>query len=488
MRELRRKVLVPVFTLTEICDEADLRAIERSIKKWKGRAALTYHFRSVINPVEGTGFNYNLLPVVLDRNSVPWDLGMLFILSRLEHETHPDMTSIHSLADGLGAFREWLDDQKDGDDLLLKFPKMKQQRPTYRYNGFLRRKIYAGEISPTTGNRHMGTVVAFYRWMMDEKLFEPENEPWQERSYRLALKNAKGFSVTKRVASTDVRIATPKTDDPFDGFIQDGGKLRPLPENEQRWVMEAADALGNPEMYLFLLFMILTGARIQTVGTLRVRHFTQDKVAFSRALSGDGEVFKLKIGPGTGIDTKNDKNMVLQVPRSLYETLRAYALSARATRRRTVAPGGECVDQYLFLTQQGGPYYTAKAEARRFDPDLKRRHQKSGGTVRQFIKDFLIPYVRKHHAQKFHFRIHDLRASYGMNQTDIQMALVQKGILTLRKARTNVMALMGHASSDTTDRYLDYRKQMDAAYAAINGYGDQVRAWIDGAMKGMSSE
>ena len=488
MRELRRKVFIPVFTLTETSDEDDPRAIKRLIKQWKGRAALTYHFRPVINSKEGTGFNYNLFPVVLDRNSVPWDLGTLFILSRLEGETHPNMTTIQSLADDLGAYREWLDDQNNPNELLVEFPKMKQRRPTYRYNGFLKRKIYAREIAPTTAKRRMGTVVAFYRWMMEEKLFEPENEPWQERSYLLAIKNTQGFSVTKRVTSTDLRIATPKTDDPFDGLIQDGGKLRPLPENEQRWVMEACDALGNPEMYLIILFMILTGARIQTAGTLRVRHFTQDKVAFSRALSGCDEVFKLKIGPGTGIDTKNDKNMVLQVPRPLYEALRTYALSARAMRRREVVLGGEHADQFLFLTQQGSSYYTAKEEALRFDPDLKRRHHKSGGTVRQFIKEFLIPYVRKHHSPKFHFRIHDLRATYGMNQTDIQMEFVQKGGITLRKARTNVMALMGHASSATTDLYLDYRKQMDAVYAAINGYGDQVCAWIDGAMKGVAGE
>ena len=36
--ELRRKVLLPVFQLTEVCDAADPLAIKREIKQGKGRA------------------------------------------------------------------------------------------------------------------------------------------------------------------------------------------------------------------------------------------------------------------------------------------------------------------------------------------------------------------------------------------------------------------------------------------------------------------
>lgn len=488
MREIRRKVLIPAFALSEVCDEADPRSIKRSIRQWKGREALTYYVRPVINPLDGKGFNYNLFPVMLDRNSVPWDLGTLYILSRLEGQTYPNMTTMQGCADDLGAYKEWLDDHHNPDELLLNFPKMKQRRPTYRYHGFLKQKIYAREIAANTAQRRMSTVVAFYRWMIEEKLFEPDNDPWQEKTYQLFFKNRQGFSVTKKVASTDVRIAAPKTDDPLDGAIQDGGKLRPLPENEQRWVLEAAEALGNGEMYLILLFMILTGARIQSAGTLRVRHFAQPKVVFSKALAGDSEVFKLRAGPGTGIDTKYDKNFVLQVPRALYELLNTYALSERSKFRRSLVPGGDHADQYLFLTQQGNPYYTAKEETLRYDPNFKRRHHKRGGTVRQFLKDHLIPYVKRHHDPKFHFQIHDLRATYGMNMTDVHMVLVQQGVITLHQARNNVRALMAHESSATTDLYLDFRKQMEAVYAAVNGYGDQVCAWIDGAMKGIGNE
>ena len=105
--------------------------------------------------------------------------------------------------------------------------------------------------------------------------------------------------------------------------------------------------------------------------------------------------------------------------------------------------------------------------------------------MRQYLKDHLIPYVRKHHDKNFHFRVHDLRASFGMNQTDVQLALVEKGVITLHKARIAVMALMGHESSATTDLYLNCRKQMAQAYAAIDGHGEQVQTWIAEAMAGI---
>ena len=135
---------------------------------------------------------------------------------------------------------------------------------------------------------------------------------WEEAQYQLAFKTTKGLVVSKKVISTDVSIRTPKSEDPFAGTIQDGGKLRPLTGKEQIWILESTEAKGNTECFLIQLFMLATGARIQTAGTLRLRHFANPNPRCSKSLTGDGEIFKMKTGPGTGIDTKNDKNGVLQ--------------------------------------------------------------------------------------------------------------------------------------------------------------------------------
>jgi integrase len=484
MRELRRKTLLPVFKLTRVCDAHDLYAAKCVIVARKSREPLTYHLRPLVDMEGEPKFNYNLFPVVLDRDAAPWDLGTLYIFSRLEAEILPNIATYHSIADDLGAFKEWLDDHDNPVDMLFHFPQTKLRRATYRYNGFLKKQIQAREIAPGTAKRRMGTVISFYRWMQEECLFEPDFDPWQERSFQLSLKTRYGGCFSKWVTSTDIGIKAPKTDDPFAGTIQDGGKLRPLTDLEQRWVMEAADQLGNPEMYILILFMILTGARIQTATTLRLRHVTLSKVVYSKPLGGNGQVYKLKIGPGTSIDTKNNKNMVLQVPRPLFETLCAYAFSTRSTNRRKRAVGGDSPNQYLFLTQQGNPYYQAHDETLVFNPKLAVRHNKNGGTIRKFFADSLIPYIRERHDPNFFMRPHDLRATFGMNQTDMQLVLVQQGIITLSQARNNVRALMGHESAATTDLYLDYRKQMELVYAALNNYGEQVQNWIDSALRG----
>jgi hypothetical protein len=163
--ELRRKVLLPVFQLTEVCDAADPLAIKREIKQGKGREAFYYYYRPVFEPHSERRFNYNLFPIPLDRQGKPWGLATNFLLARLEGESRPNMVSYLSLADDLGAFKEWLDQSANPDELLLDFPKMKLRRCTYRYNGFLKQQMFTREVAPGTARRRMSTVIAFYRWL-----------------------------------------------------------------------------------------------------------------------------------------------------------------------------------------------------------------------------------------------------------------------------------------------------------------------------------
>ena len=488
MNELRRKILLPVLQLSELADQKDPHAIKRTIKPGKGHPALTYWYRSVWDENEGRGYNYNLFPVVLDRNSVPWALGTIFILSQLEGKTQPIMPTFVSRADDLGAFKEWLDTQDNPEKLLFYFPKPKLRRTTYRFRGFLQRQIQAGEISPATAKRRMGTLISFYKWLIANDHFAPEYPTWEEKEYQLSFKTADGRQLTKTVVSTDLSIPAPKAEDDFDGTIQDGGKLRPLTGKEQEWLLEAAEVKGNSECLLLQLFMLGTGARIESACTLRVRHFFNPEPPYSKSLTGDGEVYRLKAGPGTGIETKYNKPGMFQIPRPLYELLHIYALSLRAElrRKRYVAKHGEHHDIYLFLTQQGSPYYIAKAESQRFDPDLDRRYGKNGQPIRQFIKDHALPYVQNKYDKTFFYRPHDLRASFGMNMTEELSKLVEDGKITTHKARLIVKDLMWHKSGATTDLYLDYKNKIDVFYKAINGFGEHLQQWTDRAMRGLT--
>jgi hypothetical protein len=161
MRELRRKILLPVFQLSELAEFDDVGSIQRSIRQGKGHPALDYRYRLVCDDEGARQFSYNLFPVVLDRKSVPWALGTLFILSQLQAESRPVMATFHSRADDLGAFKEWLDGQENPELLLFNFPKAKLRRTTYRYRGFLQKQIQAREIGTGTAKRRMATVIRF---------------------------------------------------------------------------------------------------------------------------------------------------------------------------------------------------------------------------------------------------------------------------------------------------------------------------------------
>lgn len=487
MMELRRKVLLPAFQLSELALGDDPRALTRRIKQGKGHCALIYHYRFVLDDQSKQGFDYNLFPVVLDRNSAPWALGALYILAKLEAESNPVMSSYHALAGDLGAFKEWLDNQEGSDDFIFHFPKIKLRRPTYRYYSFLQQQIQSGEIKTRTAKRRMAVVIAFYRWLIDTNYFEPDYPPWEEAKSQLVFKTCEGLVISKNFVSTNLSIHVSKSDDPYAGTIQDGGRLRPLTGKEQNWILNATKAMGNTECYLIQLFMLATGARIQTAGTLRLRHFAQPKDRYAKSLIGDGKVVKINAGPGTGIDTKNNKVGLLQVPSAVYELLNTYAFSERANirRERFMAKHGMHTDPYLFITLQGNPYYAAREESLKFNPNFMRRHEKTGQTVRQFISDQVIPCVRDQYDKHFHYSIHDLRASFGMNMTELLMEQVQKGTITLSRTRTIVKELLWHTSLDTTDLYLNFRSQMDAIYEAVNGYGEQLQVWIEQAMKGM---
>lgn len=474
----RHKIVLPSCIVTEVCQAGDPAGSLRKISAVGGRPAVTYHYRPIIDDDGVVAARYNLLPVVLDGQGIPWDIATIYLLSRLEGVALPNMSTFHSIADDLGAFKAFLDDKEiDFTD----FPQNKQKRPTYRYHGYLKQQIFARTLRARTAKRRMGCVIAFYRWLIREGLVPIRHDPWQEREYYLEFKDAVGLTSTKKIITTDVSIKVPQQDDPFDGMINDGGKLRPMPANEQHWVIEALAHFGNGEMTLVHLFMLLTGARIQSALTLRVRHV---RLELPDALK---EV-RLVAGPGAGIDTKFDKSMTLCVPRRLYELLRTYSHSERARRRRTRAPGGDTEDQYLFLTQHGAPFYQAKSDVQAFDPLFDKRHQKRGQAVRQFLAEYLIPYVRRKHDPKFHYQIHDLRATFGMNLTDVQLKLVEKGLISLSQARAFVQKMMCHEHPTTTDRYLDYRKQLQMVYAAIDGYEAQVELWISRSMAGLLDE
>ncbi|MDR6382150.1 site-specific integrase [Paraburkholderia caribensis] len=470
-----RRILLPRFVLTEVSDETDPAGIHAS------DAVMHYFYRPKLVPDEGKRrdgkptwmkHQFNIFPVVLDSTGAPWAEAMIYVLARLENSANPSMSTLASIADDLTAYRRYLDEY---DIDWTVFPRNKLERPTYRFNGHLKFSIGAGEVAPATAKRRMGNVVAFYRSLIyDEKVFTPSNPPWIEKDSFVDFLDAQGFRHAKKIKSTNLAIKTPVQDDPYDGTIEDGARLRPLSRHEQETLLDVLAGLGNTQMTLIHLFALLSGARIQTILTLRIKDLF---MPLPRDSNAEG---RIPVGYGTGIDTKFDKRMTLHLPAWFFEKLKIYAASPEGISRRLRAVGGDCPNQYLFLSRRGMPLYQSKSDAAFFDCENRLRHVKSGQAVRQFIIERVIPSIRAIEGfERFSYRFHDLRATAGMNWTDYQLTLVSHRKTTLHEAREFVRVRMGHDSSATTDRYLKFRERLQQVREVEELHEDYLRVLCD---------
>lgn len=395
---------------------------------------------------------FNLYPVVMDSENTPWAEANIFLLSKIKNSLKIVMSTYSSLASDLVAYRQFLDESRIN---WMDFPKNKLNRPTYRYRSYLKMLIESDELAVTTARRRMSSIIAFYRWLQAEGVLIPEFPMWKESDRLIELRNPSGIPYDKWAKSTDISIKVINSNNPYSDVIDDGGKLRPLLIKEQEWILETLISLANTEMTLIHLCSLLTGARLQTILTIQLHHVLAE--------IDNPNLLEVRIpaGPGTGIDTKNDKKIVLHFPLWFYQKLHTYALSQRAQKRRQKAVNGDTENQYLFLSNRGTPFYQSKADLKHFDKDFSLHHAKNGQAVRQFITEKVLPFIRQRFGMpNFNYKFHDLRASYGMNLTDAQLELVSKGEISLNEAREFVKIRMCHESSTTTDLYLQYRSNL----------------------------
>lgn len=456
-----KKIQLPTLVVTQLAEATDLGAIQVPLPA--GSPDKVYFVR----PKQE---RFNLFPLVLNADGAPWAEANIYLLSRMKESMTPAISTYSCIADDLAAFRRFLDDT--GID-WLHFPSHKLSRPTYRYHGHLKLAIAAGEIASSTAKRRMSAVISFYTWLKNEGLLITQFPPWKASDRYIQLKDNYGFQFSKHITSTDISINISKNNDPYAETIDDGGKLRPLSKEEQGWLIDALNSLANIEMTLIHLFGLITGARIQTILTFKVRHI---RMGIDQL---DPYEIRLPVGPGTGVDTKNDKQLVLHIPVWFYRMLQTYAQSERAQQRRKRSPNGDTENQYLFLSVRGVPLYQSKAELQTFRHSSTTRHAKIGQGVRQFMKECVIPFIKqKYNAPNFTYKFHDTRATFGMNLTDHQLMLVSTGEVTLHEAREFVKTRMCHESSATTDLYLKYRQNLKLVRNVNANYNDHLQALV----------
>ena len=118
--------------------------------------------------------------------------------------------------------------------------------------------------------------------------------------------------------------------------------------------------------------------------------------------------------------------------------------------------------------------YDAK-QRQNLNAGKKLRHEKNGQAVRAYMTDYIIPMVKVHHNPDFHYRYHDLRASFGMNLVDSLMPRIDAGELTYTRVLAIVQSRMNHRSPAVTERYLEYRNTRKLFESAQDAWEAKVQ-------------
>lgn len=392
------------------------------------------------------------IPVILSPDGSIWREGSLFILYQALADDSPDPTTLIAQAGHLSDFMNTLlEEEKE----FLDFTGYRFQLPTYIYKEKYNLPIKKQEISASTANVKIRTVVKFYNHLIDNKGFSPQKQPWKLKQIKINYEDNYGYERSKHVSYTDLTypIAHPNN---TDSFINDGGKLTPLNKPEQIALLTSLLQIGNPEMILVFIVALVTGMRIQTLLTLRVGSIK----------SGDPNSFDLipiRAGRGTLIDTKRDKSIVVLMPAWLHYKLTIYINSDRRKRRQAIALETPQNEQYVFISRTGKPYYVARDDIGTFSSNEK------GSYIRSFIKSELRPLMRAS-GTDVDFSFHDLRATFGMNLVHERLELLRRGKINEIELIDYVRKRMNHSTSKTTQGYLQYERNHNLSFQAETEY------------------
>jgi integrase len=437
------------------------------------------YFAQQADDFETTTFYH--FPLLLLSNRALWKYANNYLLYKLESEDLPHTSTLSSIADSIKYFGNYCL-ETEIDYLVCT---RKSNSPLRRYRRNLSDRITKGELAASTAKSHMSNLVNFYRHLLDVEHVKFEFPPWHDREAKIVISDTGRGGYVKTVRTSDVsqaikgRVSTQMKREycTYEGRIIDGGELRPLNIKEQEILLTALKDLNHPEMTLIFIIALCTGARLQTILTLRYDNFTyepEEPITEVAVYAGRYN----KNGNGL-VDSKDDKSITIYFPIELYKKVQLYLNSERVLKRRKKSKHQpENLDnQYIFLSQQGHPFYMSKS-----DNNAKfYRQRPSGQAVTTFVCERLKPKLSKLHFTGS-FKFHDTRATFGMNIVDSELELM-KGKENIGEAIDGlfrfVKVRMCHNQLSTTQQYLDFNQNNKVVKEAKLGWEKHLKKMLE---------
>ncbi|EPE5295758.1 tyrosine-type recombinase/integrase [Vibrio parahaemolyticus] len=433
-----------------------------------------YEYR--FSHIESSGY-FPKMPVILQSNGLPWDIGNAYLLGQLEKPNLSNMRTLTARATHLKYYLQYLEDTGQH---FLDLPKLYYERAPQKFRLFMSQALDNHDFSAESINNVLSTVAHFYKNIRYESLVTEaslENQPFTEIRKSIMTTNRVGLVRSTQVITNDLRIRSSRNHNSPIGKLSDGGRLRPLTGEEQQIIFDAFRRnYASVELELMIRIALETGARQQTVCTLSIGCI---KKAYSE-LETTPSMTNVVIygGQRYKADTKGSRLNRLIFRRELIDDLMTYIECKRAEDRRRHDNSfyGDTDDNYVFLTRSGNPYYTAQREiVDRQDPKASWNIKapmmvpKNGQSLRNELGRCIFR-IQKSELTFKAFTFHDLRATMGMN---IVRSMRSNGYPD-SKIFDHVRQHLNHSNFKTTEGYLNFDSDLSEFNDIQEAFGDMI--------------
>lgn len=356
------------------------------------------------------------VPHIFFNNGEPWLAANAYAINKLESVAGNNLKTVTSSMSHLKAYACWLDDNEVD---WRHFPKKKKDRSLYQYRGFLVRQRDTGLLSPSTASSRMAAIIRFYRWAQVYGWVD-RTPMWEVRAKIVHFHTSVGFSRTMSVVSSELAIPNRRR---TGGALEDG--LLPLTNENRAALLRFLFDNEKVELYLMAMIGFFTGARSETIRTLRLSSLDS-----ARDDSTIPAMKRVSVGPGTGVKTKYDVSGALLFPSELIDQLERYAYSARRLRRQSRA--SEEDRALLFLSERGNAY--SETSFTKLISYLRESLAKAG--LEQFRE----------------FKFHQTRATFGTQLMRLAMNILPSQVDAIVFVRDSML----HKDEATTWKYVKF--------------------------------
>ena len=407
-----------------------------------------------------------IMPAIIQSNGEVWEIASLYFTKYLLINGSREYTTLLSIAYDLIGFYRFIEDCQHEDENFdwLYFPPEEEDRVINRYVRHLDNLYHQKLIRSSTRSKKINHIVSFYKFCFKHKLFDrgviKNGLPFQIITKNVATLDALGFIQIREVVTTNVARRSSRKKVTVDG-ITDGRVLHPIENEHLKIIIQALENHPSRAFQLFSRFAIETGARSQTISTIRVHHIKE--ILKQKTILGNK--LELLIGNDTTIDSKFSSEVSIYIPKQLCLDLIEFTESITWKDSARLSNYDLTDNNYVFLTKRGTPYFTSKQEIYELEnsDDGLDQNLALGGTLRSQLKT-LIKIIRTHHPDFPNFSLHDFRATFALNSLKECLDL---GWNTTQ-ALLHVKKLLGHASTDVTEKYLNYYYEIDSYNNAQN--------------------